>query len=63
MELHDNQAALIIDTSDDGEISVDIHAPNDEGLAAAICEAIGKKLLLDEQFQQTIFNMIYGEED
>lgn len=63
MELQENQAALILETSEDGGITVDIRAKDDDGLAAAICAAIGEKLLTDEQFQQTIFNMVYGDEE
>jgi len=63
MELQDNQAALILETSEDGGITVDIRTKDEDGLAAAICEAIGKKLLLDEEFQETIFNMVYDDEE
>ena len=63
MELKENQAALILDTSEDGEITVDIYPSDSEGLAAAICEAIGEKLLTDENFQQELFSIIYGDEE
>ncbi len=62
MELNKNQAVLILETSEDGEITVDIRTGNDESVATAICEAIGQKLLTEEKFQQEIFSMIYEEE-
>ena len=54
--LKPNQAALILESSDDGEINVDIAIPNDGAkdgvLAAALCRVMAKKLVGDEPRQR-----------
>lgn len=62
MELKLNQAALIIETSEDGGVSVNVASGDSNGLAGAICEAIAVKLMKDENFQSEIINMIEIEE-
>ncbi len=62
MELKDNQAALIIEASKDGEIKVDVAFGNVDGLAGAICQAIAVKLMQEEAFQAEIMEMIDVEE-
>ncbi len=56
--LKPNQAALILESSEDGEITVDIALPNgnagDCALAARLCKLIAKKLAYDDQFQTEI---------
>lgn len=61
MELNNNQAALILSASDDGEITVDIESLDMNGLSSAICHALAKKLMNDEQFQEELMEML-GEE-
>ena len=61
MELNNNQAALILSASDDGEITVDIESPDMNGLSSVICHALAKKLMTDEQFQEELMAML-GEE-
>jgi hypothetical protein len=61
MKLKKNQAALILEASDDGEITVDIESPDMNGLSSAICHALAKKLMNDEQFQEELMEML-GEE-
>ena len=51
MELKPNQAALILEANDEGEISVDVAAHDIDGLAAAVCQVIATKLAQDEKFQ------------
>ena len=51
MELESNQAALILDANDEGEISVNIATHDSENLAAEICQIIAQKLTQDEKFQ------------
>lgn len=62
MELSENQAALILEAGEDGEISVDVAASNIDGLAGAICQAIATKLMGDEEFQEEIMGMLSEEE-
>ena len=54
MELKPNQAALILEANDEGEISVNMATPADDNLAADICQIIARKLVLDENFQAGI---------
>ena len=57
LHLKPNQAALILEASDDGEISVDIALPKngtDMILASVLCQAIAEKLINDEKFQEEI---------
>lgn len=61
MELNNNQAALILSASDDGEITVDIESPDMNGLSSAICHALAKKLMSDEQFQGELMEMLGAE--
>lgn len=58
MELTKTQSALILDASEDGEITVDIAASDHSNLAGAICQAIATKLMNDENFQAEIMQMI-----
>ena len=51
MELKPNQAAIILEANDEGEISVDVAAHDIDGLAAAVCQVIVLKLSQDETFQ------------
>lgn len=64
-KLKQNQAALILESSEDGEINVDVAIPNDGAgdsvLAAALCKVIAQKLTGDEQFQVEIMAELDGE--
>ena len=42
MELTNNQAALIIETSDTGEITVNVATPDFDGLSGKVCQEIGR---------------------
>ena len=61
MELKQNQAALILEANDEGEISVNLAAYDTESLAAEICQVIAQKLTLDEKFQAEILAELDGE--
>lgn len=61
MELKENQAALILEASEDGEISVNVAAPEIEGLAGSICQALARKLMFDTEFQVEIMDMLEEE--
>jgi hypothetical protein len=64
LTLNDNQAALVLETNDDGEITVNLHSGSVEfTFAAALCEAIAEKLVSDEQFQQEMMDRIDGGEE
>ena len=54
MELQSNQAALILETSDEGEISVSVASSDNDNLATLLCQVIAQKLTLDKQFQEEI---------
>ena len=62
-----NQAALILEVSPEGEVSVDtafLEEADESGeLAASICTVIGQKLSEDEQFQDIVMSAINNRED
>ena len=66
IQLKANQAALILESSDDGDISVNIALPKasaeDGVLASALCRVIAEKLIGDEQFQNQILSELDGDE-
>ena len=64
MELKENQAALILEASADGEISVDVQAQDLQGFGSALCHALAMKLMKDEQLQGELMDMVEaGEQD
>jgi hypothetical protein len=62
MELKENQAALILEASADGEITVDVQALDLQGFASALCHALAVKLMNDEQLQGALMDMVETEE-
>ena len=62
MELKENQAALILEASADGEITVDVQAQDMQGFASALCHALAIKLMNDEQLQGELMDMLEAEE-
>ena len=62
MELKENQAALILEASAEGEITVDVQAQNLQGFASALCHALAIKLMNDEQLQGELMDMLEAEE-
>ena len=62
MELKENQAALILEASSDGEVTVDVQAQNLQGFASALCHALAIKLMNDEQLQGELMDMVEAGE-
>ena len=62
MELKENQAALILEASAEGEITVDVQAQDLQGFASALCHALAIKLMNDEQLQGELMDMLEAEE-
>ena len=62
MELKENQAALILQASAEGEITVDVQALDLQGFASALCHALAIKLMNDEQLQGELMDMLEAEE-
>ena len=62
MELKENQAALILEASAEGEITVDVQALDLQGFASALCHALAIKLMNDEQLQGELMDMLEAEE-
>ena len=62
MDLKENQAALILEASADGEITVDVQALDLQGFASALCHALAIKLMNDEQLQGELMDMLEAEE-
>ncbi len=44
MELDSNQAALILSTAENGEITMDVESSDINGFASALCHALAKKI-------------------
>lgn len=61
MELKNNQSALILESDESGEITVEVASSDHNGLSASICLAIAKKLMQDEDFQAELMRIV-GEE-
>ena len=62
MDLKENQAALILEASSDGEVTVDVQAQDLQGFASALCHALAIKLMNDEQLQGELMDMLEAEE-
>ena len=62
MELKENQAALILEASADGEITVDVQAQDLQGFASALCHALAVKLMNDEHLQGELMDMVEAGE-
>ena len=58
MELKNNQSAIILDASEDGQITVDIASPDMAGFTGKLCVAIAKKIMHDEKFQAELMDMM-----
>lgn len=54
MELQSNQAALILEASADGEISISVASSDTDSFVALLCQVIAQKLTLDKKFQEEI---------
>ena len=63
MDIRNNQAALILEAGENGEISVSVTSPDMNGLAGLICQAIATKLMQDEKFQAEILSLMEESEN
>ncbi len=63
MELLPNQSALILETDESGEISINVASGDIDGLTGALCQAIATKLMQDEEFQEELMDMLEVEGD
>lgn len=63
MELKENQAALVLEESENGEISVNVAASDMDGLPGVLCRAIAQKLMYDESFQAELMEMLGEDEE
>ncbi len=61
MELKSNQSALILEADEDGEITVEVASPDQNGLSGALCVAIAKRLMQDADFQAELMRMVDEE--
>jgi hypothetical protein len=62
MELKPNQSALILESDENFEITVEIASPDQNGLSGSICIAIAKKLMQDSDFVGELMSMVDEEE-
>lgn len=60
-ELKNNQAALILEISEEGEVTIDITSPDIDGIPSVICHKLAKKLLQDENFREEIMKSVEEE--
>lgn len=58
MELKNNQSAIILEASEDGEITVNIASPDIDGLTGKLCVAVAKKIMEDADFQAELMDML-----
>jgi hypothetical protein len=62
MELKSNQSALILESDEDGEITVEVASPDQNGLSGALCIAIAKKLMQDADFRAELMRIVDEKE-
>ncbi len=55
--LRDQQAAVILTTTEDG-IQVEMAHEGEVGIAAGLCEVIARRLIEDESFRQELLNQL-----
>lgn len=63
MELTENQSALILESDENGEISVNVASGDHSSLTAALCQVIANKIMTDEAFQQELMDMLEIDDD
>ena len=66
LKLKANQAALILEASEEGEISVNVASPETENeasiFASDLCSVIAERLINDEEFQAEILSELHEKE-
>lgn len=67
IRLGENQAALVLEASDEGEITVQVASPDDQhdsdNFALYLCQVIAEKLTNDEGFRNEILSELDDEDD
>ncbi len=58
IELNENQAALILESDKEGEITVNVESADPNGLSGALCHALAMKLMDDEKLQVELMDML-----
>ncbi len=58
MEFKSNQSAVILEASEDGEITVNVASSDIDGLSGKLCQAIAVKIMQDEKFQTELMEMV-----
>ena len=58
MELTENQSALILESDENGEISVNVASGDHNSLTGALCQVIANKIMTDAAFQQELMDML-----
>ena len=61
LELSPNQSALILESDEQGEISINVAAGDLHSLPAALCQVIASKLMEDSAFQEELMDMLEVE--
>lgn len=61
MQLNENQSALILGITEDGEVEVDVASGDQDGLTAGLCSALARRLMTDQDFQQELMDMLEFE--
>jgi len=63
MELKENQSALILESDEKGNISVNVASGDHESLTGALCQVIANKLMTDEAFQGELMELLEVVDD
>lgn len=58
MELENNQSAIILESSEEGEITVNVASTDTDGLTGKLCFLIARKLMEDHEFQNELMEML-----
>ncbi len=61
MGLKSNLSALILESDENDEITVEVASPDQNGLTGALCVAIAKKLMQDADFQTELMRIVDEE--
>lgn len=61
LTLSSNQSALILESNDQGEISINIASEDLDSLPAALCQVVATKLMEDTNFQEELMDMLEVE--
>lgn len=63
MQLKQNQSALLLETDEKGEISVEVASGDHNGLTGALCKAMAIKLMQDVDFQEELMEMLDQDDE